>query len=422
MVPPSGPSATPTVFEDQTTRTQVFLAPRVAGRLKQASEASRGGFVDVHPWYHPWEEPTPIGTLECQEEDLSANPALAQTLRMLLSRGRATAEWAEGLFAGLSSSVRAWWSEGGGEFGTLLSLGICEQVGIIGGARYSFFELFEMVPGPVHVSVVPDLGLVPSAAALVSQLQRTPEQQQAIVADLARTFGPLMAAGSTRHPKVISDWHFAGQIMEALGPSPILERHEVLTSAGIQELGPPAAVVLSLNSENSCHFRHKRLGYFLSLHLHRLGAMGPLLWQWLRQEFEEVRKTPEEFKQDYRELIGLVQTHTQAHLVVINTVATNFSEDCFCYAPFDKPLSNTLSHVRAQESNLMLYELAHEHDISIVDLDALATELGSKHIPDGVHGTGFLQAILRAQIVAILRERGIAGFGAPAACGLAQLR
>jgi hypothetical protein len=75
-----------------------------------------------------------------------------------------------------------------------------------------------------------------------------------------------------------------------------------------------------------------------------------------------------------------------------------------------------LTNIRAKELNLMLYQFARERDISIVDVDALAAELGTgRHIPDGVHQSGRLQKAVRAQLLTILRERGVAGFDSRAA-------
>ena len=58
-----------------------------------------------------------------------------------------------------------------------------------------------------------------------------------------------------------------------------------------------------------------------------------------------------------------------------------------------RPLANMLGSVRARELNLMLHDLARERNVAIVDVDAIAADLGSqRHAPDGVHGSGPLQA------------------------------
>ncbi len=404
------PAATDFVSQEglelRNARLQVYLAPRVAGRLVQARGYTRGGYLDLNLCPYRWSETTCLGTLECQEKDVAECRELAHPLRHLMYAGRHSDVHLPGQFP----SGRAWWSDTDEPFGTVLSLGICEQRGLLRGDGWPFAEFFACVPGPTHAAYVPDNVVVPSVSVLSSQLDRTPAERDAIVADLARTFAPL-AASKNSQSDVIPDWLRVGWIVEAVCRSPLLERNEVLSANGIQTLGPADAAILSLNSESCTHFRHKRLGYVLSFHDYQLVAMGPLLRHWLQQEFAVFRKTLEEVHQDFLKLIDRLGALTQTHLLILNSVASSTSEDCFCYAPFDKPLGNTLANVRAMERNLMLFDLARQRDISIVDFDSLTAELGSTHLPDGVHPNGPLQDALREQIVTILRERGLPGFG-----------
>ena len=60
--------------------------------------------------------------------------------------------------------------------------------------------------------------------------------------------------------------------------------------------------------------------------------------------------------------------------------------------------------------NLMLHDAARDHGLAIVDNDAIAASMGAMHLPDGVHGSGAMHAELRAEILRILRVRGLAGF------------
>jgi hypothetical protein len=95
-------------------------------------------------------------------------------------------------------------------------------------------------------------------------------------------------------------------------------------------------------------------------------------------------------------------------------MSTSGSETIYNYAPFDRPMGNTLLSIRRRELNLMLHDLARERDVAIVDLDAIAAEFGGNaHLPDGVHSSGALQAEVRGEILRILRARGVPGFGAP---------
>jgi hypothetical protein len=50
----------------------------------------------------------------------------------------------------------------------------------------------------------------------------------------------------------------------------------------------------------------------------------------------------------------------------------------------------------------MLHDLADECDVSIVDVDAIATDLGgSEHVPDGTHHSATMQAMVRSEILEI---------------------
>jgi hypothetical protein len=84
-------------------------------------------------------------------------------------------------------------------------------------------------------------------------------------------------------------------------------------------------------------------------------------------------------------------------------MSTSGFEDISNYAPFDHPLGSTLANVAAKEMNLMLHDLAEERDLSIVDVDAIATALGgAENIPDGIHLSGALLSIVRDEILGIL--------------------
>ena len=408
-VPGYLPSHVP--FQGERRDFQVALVAPLAGRLVHAAGVSQGGFLDLLGRYQIWTPTTTIGWLECPAEGVFGNPEVAGRLKMLLATGRRTIEHAEvrgGLLTGWHERARAWWGNGP-RFGNVLSLGICEQVGIIRGEQLAFLEFFEAAPGPAHVAFVPDDIIVPSLAVLTAQLRLTQSERDRIVADAFSWFASAVAAGGGWNP-VVADWIYAGCLLKAFCGCPLLEHSEVLTASGLQKLGPADSVILSLNSELALHFRHKRLGYPLSLHQFRLQGVGPLVRQWLHQEFEVVKKLPDDVRREYLELIDLVRARTGACLLVLNTVSTSMI-DCFCYAPFDRPLGGSLVHIRAQEMNLMLYDLARERDISIIDIDALAVELGKvKHIADGVHASGLLQERFALGDTASLRDRGIAGF------------
>jgi hypothetical protein len=78
-------------------------------------------------------------------------------------------------------------------------------------------------------------------------------------------------------------------------------------------------------------------------------------------------------------------------------MSTSGYEDIVSYAPFDAPMSDTLENIAAKEMNLMLHDLAQESEAMIIDVDAVAAEIGgAEHLPDGIHHSATLQALLRS--------------------------
>jgi hypothetical protein len=211
-----------------------------------------------------------------------------------------------------------------------------------------------------------------------------------------------------------ADWLFAGAVLKALGTSPATERYNVLTRNGLRKTGPPDAIVLSLHAEESDLLRHRELGYALCLHRYRLADTGRAFGPWLRANFELVRRTVEDIRADYRMLIDLIRASAPAtQILICNIMSTSGEDDVQSYAAFNAPIGETLKSVRAKDLNLMLCDLARERDIAIIDVDAIAAELGGRrNLPQGVHGNGAMQAEMRAEILHILRARRVPGFAA----------
>jgi hypothetical protein len=409
--------AAATPFPEEGWDFQVALAPRVGGRLRKARGVSRGGYFDLQHGHHPWAPETVIGHLECAGEAPAGDPSAAGRLRLLLLAGRRVTDAAEvrwGPLTGWHDRSRGWWADGEADFGTLLSLGTCEQLHVVRGEGGAFFEFFKAAPGPAQVVFTPDDVSVPRAAVLLSQLERTQEGREQISQDMADRFGALACGAGAGGGAVSAGWIYAGALLKAVNRSPLVDEYNVLTPAGLRRTGPPSAVLLSLHSEQAPLLRHRRLGYLVSCHLFRANAGGALLFEWLRNEFELLRPTPDQIRSHYLTLIDALRARAGPHLLVLNMVTTTDIDDVFCYAHFEPPLGDTLPTVRARELNLMLYQVARERDISVVDVDALAADLGvRRHVPDGVHQSGRLQRAVRAQVLRILRERGVPGFGPP---------
>jgi hypothetical protein len=125
-----------------------------------------------------------------------------------------------------------------------------------------------------------------------------------------------------------------------------------------------------------------------------------------------VKRQPDDIQRDYRDLIDTVSAQNGTRILVMNAMSTSGHEDLHDYSPFDRPMGNTLASVRAKEMNLMLHDLSRERDVAIVDVDAIAAELGgAAHLPDGIHASGPMQAEIQAELLRILAEQQVPGFG-----------
>ena len=369
---------------------QVAIAPRAAGRLRIEKSKSPGGYLGIHG-LHLWNPNQVIGRLEIADD--SRGPASEQDVRLLMLAGRRMSGLADvdaGILPGWHNRSRAWWGDEGPDR-TLLCLGICDAAGIVRGNQTPFIEAFESTAEPAHLVYVPDHPVVPCAPVLLDQLLRTPGQNRAIAADLAA------ALGSDRTGTTSDDWLFAGALLSWLERSPIRDSYELVTSRGLRRIGPADAVLLSLSSETNTILKHKRLGYSLQMLRHRQASAGPTIRSWLGSAFEAVKRSVDDIRRDYRRLIDAIGQETGARVFILNRMSTSGYEDIVSYAPFDAPMSDTLENIAAKEMNLMLHDLAQECDAAIIDVDALAAEMGgAEHLPDGVHHSATLQALLRS--------------------------
>ena len=380
---------------------QAALAPRVAGRLRIGSGTSLGGHLDTLKAY-PWGADTVVGRLEPLDDTGFDDTEGAGSLRVLMLAGRRATGLADvltGILPGWHSRTRGWWCDDGAAPPTLLNLGICDTSGPIGGGQGAFLEMFEHAAGPGQVVVVPNHPITPCAPCLREQFTRTPADRQAIAADLTR------ALSDAASPPSADDWLFAGSFVAAMENSPMRETYELLTPGGLRQGGPAGAVLLSLNAEGGTILRHKGLGYHLHLLPFHRAAAGPAVQAWLAQAFEPVKRSIDDIRRDYLALIDTVAAATGGRFLILNRMSSSGREDIASYMPFDAPMSDTLANVASKELNLMLHDLEAERDISIIDVDAIAAELGgAAHLPDGIHQSGSMQAVVRREILAALNE------------------
>jgi len=66
--------------------------------------------------------------------------------------------------------------------------------------------------------------------------------------------------------------------------------------------------------------------------------------------------------------------------------------------------------VIATEANLMLSDLTRAPNVSVIDSDALAADLGVRHVPDGAHASRELLEAQRREFHHVLRDREVPGF------------
>jgi hypothetical protein len=393
-------------FTDEARDLQIAVASPISGRFYPAS-VPLGGWQDLHPVKY-WMADEVLGCIETDSGQCSEADCVVQLLMMAGRRVTGLAEDRSGLQTGWHARSRVSHADGDGPIGTLLSVGICDMLGVIKGESFSLFELFSAINGPAQVVYGADYSLVPSARILAEQIRRTTKEIEAITEDLATGL-----AGSRVSPDA-ADLMFAGAVLNGLVTSHVTEQYTVLTRKGIRFVGPPNAIILSLQAENSTIMRHRKLGYSFGCYDFRLAEdAGRAFPHWLRAHFEPIRRSVEDIRGDYRVLCDLIRAQApQTEILIANVMSTSDIDDVQSYAGFEPPLGETVASVHSKDMNLMLYDFARERDIAIVDADAIAAELGARsHLHDGMHQSGAMQAELRAEILRILRARSVPGFG-----------
>ena len=124
---------------------------------------------------------------------------------------------------------------------------------------------------------------------------------------------------------------------------------------------------------------------------------------WFTNSFESIPRSPSAIKADYEKLIDAVEKTTGAHVIILNRMSSSGDENISSYSAFDSPMSATLANIASKELNLMLHDVAASRNVSIVDVDAIAADIGGgEHLPDGVHQSRAMQESLRAEILNVV--------------------
>ncbi|CAN5503956.1 hypothetical protein BH10PSE17_BH10PSE17_25560 [soil metagenome] len=377
---------------------QVVFASPVAGRLEIDPRACGRPLDDVV--FETWN----ADDIVCRMLGDGAGDPTSAPLRHLMLAGRRIgwpADAAVGPLAGLHSRARAWWGDEVGQAPTLLAFGLCDATGFVRGRQYSFIEWFEASRLPGHLVHSWEKPLTPCAPLMLDQLSRTAEQSREIALDLGRSLA------DSRVPARPADLVMAGALLQQLEDSPLLDRHAVFDRGGIVMARPPEVVLMSVSAEPRSMLRHKRLGYRIDLLPHNLRTAGPAMRNWIANAFEPVRRSLADIHDDYARLADAALAVGDARLLIVNRMSTSGREDILNYAAFDAPLGESLVYVAGKEVNLMLHDLADAGKVDILDVDAIAAEIGgARHLVDGIHQSADLQAVLRSQVVGLLASIG----------------
>jgi hypothetical protein len=402
---------------------QVVLMPASDAVIHHRANVSEGGYRDL----------VETGDWQAGEHVADAQGLTGDgTLLPLVLAGRRGFESGEGrgsLLAGWHERVRGFWpGNGAGErYGTVLSLGTCEQTAIFRGEDTAFLSWVARAPGPAQLIAVGDERCVHSSAVLLQHLRRTPAEALAMtqavhdwVGERIRQCGteaypglsPAAASGTLagRWPEAQNISCAFHLLAEAVATSPILERTEILTAGGVREQAPADAIALTLGSELAPHFRHRKTGWIIAMHSFRFGPfVGPAVMDWLRRDFEPVKRTVDDMQRDLAALADEVKRRTGGVLVVQNLIASIVADRVSNYAWLGDAYGDCVS-VLGNSANLMLGDLTRSHSIVMVDSDAMASELGVNQCPDRFHASGRLVEAQRAEVHRILRGLQVPGF------------
>jgi len=398
LEPTGGRLAGPSPFAEEL-ELQIGIASRVGGRVFANAEAARGGYLSIRS-VDQWDPDYVVATFET-DSDASKGSSNARLLALAGRRMTDLADTHSGLLPSWHARSRGWWCDEGETPQTVLALGVCDVVGVMHGEQGAFLEMFEALPDAAQMVVVPDHPLAPAVPVLLDQLRRTPQQFEALSEDLQAFFARPNVKPTP------NDLSFAGIMLSMMQRNPIRETYSAFSPRGLLNLGPADAVFLSLAVEPTSILRHKKLGYHIHIMRHHQTAAGPAMRAWWSEAFEPVKRSVADIKRDYETLIDTIARTTGGRVIVLNRMSTSGHEDISNYMAFDAPMSDTLTYISAKETNLMLEDIAAERELYIIDVDALAADIGgAEHLPDGIHQSGQMQTLLRGQLRAALAEIG----------------
>ncbi len=411
FVPQAGAPAA-RVFLDEARDLQLVLASPARGALQlEPGLAGLGGWLDLHGDRIKWEAGSTIARLDGEGPP--------ETLLFYFVAGRRGFEPGEGrggLLTGWHERLRAFWPGKAGEVPrTLLALGTCEQIPILRGGDPAFAASFAALEGPAQLVVHRDDRLVHSAAILLQQLRRAPEESRQLLEIVqgelaARTksvsASELPSDGPGLRNPLLHDLLAAQNLLAAgLASSPLLEQPDFCSPEGFTRAPPAEAIFLSVVSDFTTHFRHRRTGWLIAMHGFRIEDLGAAGRAWLREEFESFTFSLAEIEANLAALAEELRERTGARLFISNIIATSSWNRIPNYAWLGDEFPRA-GPVATGAANLMLERLEARGLCAVVDLDAVTAEHGGRHCPDRVHASGPLPGAYRGELLELLSSRG----------------
>jgi len=377
-----GGDALPVPIADQVDQYVVVLAPR-SGQVHWASDISIGGWRD---WLAigselRWNESFSIGAIN--PDTYADEEVLPEDRRVVMCSGRRMAISSDvrgGLLPGWYQKVQGWnFADISRE---LVVATTCQLRPAILGNYRAFHELLTSSVAPLHVTYLSDSPLVPSASTITEGLIRDSQTQAAILGALKRWLANL--AGSDCHVSAANISFLMGHYG---GVSVLEEPVTVLQREGVKTLQGARSVLLSVDSEGGDTYQHRDLPFRLSLSPYLYPTAGSDFRRILAEEFIQLPKLDvDELADQYRALSSELSKRG-VRLRVANTITIERGTPLLMPAA-TRSVENTSSY-RARVLNDMLYKLADERVLTVLDVDCLSASIGTINIPDGAHGNQY---------------------------------
>lgn len=214
------------------------------------------------------------------------------------------------------------------------------------------------------------------------------------------------------------DENVVAEVIEKLGlrtdyfDSPLFEPTFRIPEPGLEKVDfPKNVVVLSIAADAvRTVYRHKTHGYLVDpggwwldgskkQMLENLDVVG-----WFREHFESLgRVTPELFYENYSTFLPILKERTGAEVLVFNVLTVEPANPTHNY----QLIRNAHTRHR-REMNLALFELAREHDLSVIDIDRVLKDVGIRDSQvDFAHYPPECYEPIAREVYRVLKDRSI---------------